>query len=490
MRVSPASQGSALAWPPQVLRQFLRDFDDKVALEEPVDDGSSALGYPIALEADEGLSAASTDNLGAASAYSYAGSSYTRAAAITTDDFSISDGAEDAYAPSSATLSGLEFGGAEYGQGGPSYRRTHAAASEALSGWGDSEYDDDDLLETVHVRKPSAGGPSGSARAGRLESSSAMAPFGSAQRPASARASFGSASAVAPAASGTPRGRGGAQAAQQPGSARRTALSEAPPSAANARRPSSARGAGKHGSLLSSRSAHQLGRSPAGGYGGSPDFDEAGRFTIEEEEGSQYGGGGGGAREWSDEALARPSTAPASRLRPAVGSASGIPTLRSAALGTPSRLASSSAIIRRVDATPRRARQDPVSNYHKHITNWKGSGFLAHQSPHGRSGSSLSAAAVSPGTPPQTREGSRRRQAPPGQPLSFVVPTAKRRDDVVWETRLRMKAMRDGLHAASNGGPLAPRRQKAHARNTFVPPTEKRRDSLRWAVRADMAFAH
>jgi len=53
-----------------------------------------------------------------------------------------------------------------------------------------------------------------------------------------------------------------------------------------------------------------------------------------------------------------------------------------------------------------------------------------------------------------------------------------------------MRAMKDGMHAAANGGPLAPRRARANTPNTFVPPTEKRRDSLRWKVRAEMAFAH
>ena len=53
--------------------------------------------------------------------------------------------------------------------------------------------------------------------------------------------------------------------------------------------------------------------------------------------------------------------------RGAVAPATGIPTTRSAGFDNPCNTSSSSAIIRRVDATPRRAKQDPVSNYHRWI---------------------------------------------------------------------------------------------------------------------------
>ena len=54
------------------------------------------------------------------------------------------------------------------------------------------------------------------------------------------------------------------------------------------------------------------------------------------------------------------------------------------------------------------------------------------------------------------------------------MPPAKRRDDVVWETRMRMRA----------GAAPSPRHKKM-VPNTYVPATDKRRDGLRWQVRAE-----
>jgi len=130
---------------------------------------------------------------------------------------------------------------------------------------------------------------------------------------------------------------------------------------------------------------------------------------------------------------------------------------------------STSALIRAVDTTPRTPKCDPVALHARRAAGWKNDPFLLH-SPR------RSVPVYSPA--PATRQQSRRR-APP----SYVVPTAKRRDDVVWETRMRMRRQ------ASE--PAMPRRQrKPLERNSFVPPNEKRRDGLRWQVRAEMAWAH
>ncbi|EOD33683.1 hypothetical protein EMIHUDRAFT_229419 [Emiliania huxleyi CCMP1516] len=67
-------------------------------------------------------------------------------------------------------------------------------------------------------------------------------------------------------------------------------------------------------------------------------------------------------------------------------------------------------------------------------------------------------------------------------PPQFVVPTSKRRDDVVCAVRERLRASEpvdDGRRPARR---LTP--------NHFVPPTEKRRDALRWQVRVGMACAY
>jgi len=63
---------------------------------------------------------------------------------------------------------------------------------------------------------------------------------------------------------------------------------------------------------------------------------------------------------------------------------------------------------------------------------------------------------------------------------TYVVPTTKRRDALVWETRLRMR------EAQVRG--TTPRPQKAMVPNSFVPPTDKPRHDLRWQVRSDMAM--
>ena len=71
------------------------------------------------------------------------------------------------------------------------------------------------------------------------------------------------------------------------------------------------------------------------------------------------------------------------------------------------------------------------------------------------------------------------------RPNVYVVPTAKRRDDLVWQTRQRMR-MKD----ADAGGRAKTGGAKQMVPNRFVPATEKRRDDLRWAVRTEMAWQH
>jgi hypothetical protein len=62
------------------------------------------------------------------------------------------------------------------------------------------------------------------------------------------------------------------------------------------------------------------------------------------------------------------------------------------------------------------------------------------------------------------------------------VPTQKRRDDVVWETRQRL--VRDHVPHQTKFT-SAPR-----VRNTYVPPTSQRRDELRWQVRSELAVVY
>ena len=68
---------------------------------------------------------------------------------------------------------------------------------------------------------------------------------------------------------------------------------------------------------------------------------------------------------------------------------------------------------------------------------------------------------------------------------TYVVPTAKRRDDLVWQTRQRLQAKdsdANGVAARVGSG------SKTMVPNFFVPATEKRRDDLRWAGRTEMAL--
>lgn len=63
----------------------------------------------------------------------------------------------------------------------------------------------------------------------------------------------------------------------------------------------------------------------------------------------------------------------------------------------------------------------------------------------------------------------------------YQVPTEKRRDRVVWETRERLR--RDHVpHQTKFSRPRVP--------NTYVPPTSKARADLRWQVRTELAVVY
>ncbi len=150
--------------------------------------------------------------------------------------------------------------------------------------------------------------------------------------------------------------------------------------------------------------------------------------------------------------FSRPQTAPPSRSRLGPG---GLNSLSSA-----SRFSSAS-LIRRLDSTPGRIKSDPVSMHARRQQQWSSNAFLVN-SP--RRNVRVSAPS------PRTAAAGRRRPPP-----EYVVPTAKRRDDVVWETRQRMRAMQTQAST--------PRRQKKMVPNAYVPAPEKRRDDLRWQAR-------
>ena len=126
-------------------------------------------------------------------------------------------------------------------------------------------------------------------------------------------------------------------------------------------------------------------------------------------------------------------------------------------------------------STPRRPKCDPVALHARREAQWKSSSFLAN-SPR------RSVKVYSPA--PVTLAASRRRQ-----PLAtYEVPTAKRRDALVMETRQRLRYVdRDSL-APGSAGRSSTGRSLGLAPNKDAPPTEKRRDNLRWQVRSEMAW--
>ncbi len=118
-------------------------------------------------------------------------------------------------------------------------------------------------------------------------------------------------------------------------------------------------------------------------------------------------------------------------------------------------------------APARRKQTDPVAMHARRAEQWRSDSFLA-GSPNRRPSK------PPPPAPPSTVQASRI------NPNRYVVPTTKRRDALVWETRQRLRE--------STNVPIGGSKQKKMAVNRFVPPTEKRRDALRWAVRAEMAY--
>lgn len=124
--------------------------------------------------------------------------------------------------------------------------------------------------------------------------------------------------------------------------------------------------------------------------------------------------------------------------------------------------------------TPRRAKSDPVAMHAVRMREWRSDSFLSVASNKPR------IVSVASPTPAGTVAAPRRR------PNDYVVPTSKRRDDLVWQTRLRMRQ----ADADAGGRNLSRPRSKQMLPNKFVPCTEKRRDDLRWAQRAQMAWVH
>ena len=133
---------------------------------------------------------------------------------------------------------------------------------------------------------------------------------------------------------------------------------------------------------------------------------------------------------------------------------------------------SSSSAIGGYGGTPRQFKSDPVAMHAKRREQWRTDSFLGPAA--GKSRTSLT---VSSPLPISTVVAPRRRVN------TYVVPTSKRRDDLVWQTRLRMR-----YADPDAGGKPTRARSKTMVPNRFVPATEKRRDDLRWAVRNDMAF--
>jgi len=115
-------------------------------------------------------------------------------------------------------------------------------------------------------------------------------------------------------------------------------------------------------------------------------------------------------------------------------------------------------------------KSDPVSMHAKREAQWASDSFLT-----GSPRRNLAPSTASPSTAAPSRIKSRTIKS-----NSYVVPTSRRRDALVWETRLRMRQ-------AQLAG-TKPKPQRAMVPNTFVPPTDKRRSELRWQVRTEMAW--
>lgn len=136
----------------------------------------------------------------------------------------------------------------------------------------------------------------------------------------------------------------------------------------------------------------------------------------------------------------------------------------------------SGVILTSSHATPRRNKSDPVSMFAKRQAQWQSDSFLNTAT----TGAKRAGRLVEPASPPVPLRKIGRKHN------EYVVPTSKRRDDLVWQTRMRMRQ----TDADANGVAAKSPRAKQMVPNTFVPVTEKRRDDLRWAVRTEMAYAN
>lgn len=157
----------------------------------------------------------------------------------------------------------------------------------------------------------------------------------------------------------------------------------------------------------------------------------------------------------------RPATAPG-RYTPRGASGAAASSPRSSIPATRSSvIRSSSGVLN----SPRKS--DPVSMHARREQQWKTDSFLMN-SPR----RSMSVPSPAPARTAVSCKRSSRAQN------TYVVPTTKRRDQLIWDTRMRLR------EGASSSTP----RRKEMVPNKYVPPTEKRRNELRWQVRSDMAW--
>lgn len=111
-------------------------------------------------------------------------------------------------------------------------------------------------------------------------------------------------------------------------------------------------------------------------------------------------------------------------------------------------------------------KSDPVAMHARREQQWKSDSFL--------SATPRRNVTMSSPAPARTITSSNRVRARTPKANAYVVPSTKRRDALVWETRLRMRQARQ---AGST-----PKPQKTMVPNSFVPPTDKPRRDLRWQV--------
>ena len=162
----------------------------------------------------------------------------------------------------------------------------------------------------------------------------------------------------------------------------------------------------------------------------------------------------------------------ASSPRGGLGSSSGLaPHSARASIDNRPPLGSMSGVIhsQSMITTPKRPKSDPVSLHARRQAQWRSDSYLSLTT-------KRTAPPIDMSPAPRTVQMAKRKVN------TYVVPTSKRRDDLVWQTRQRL---RNADIDAGGVGARAP--SKRMVPNSFVPATEKRRDDLRWHVRAEMA---